>query len=82
MTTTSDRSSKVALPGVRALVTGGSSDIGQVLCRRLAAAGADVAFTYFSDHDGADAARLAVEGEGRRCEVLRANFREDDAPQA
>ncbi len=67
------------LDGARALVTGGSSDIGQVLCARLAAAGADVAFTYFSDHDGAEAARVAVERAGRRCEVLRANFREDEA---
>lgn len=78
----SDRPCTVKLEGVRALVTGGSSDIGQVLCRRLAAAGADVAFTYFSDHDGAEAARAAVESEGRHCEVLRANFREDAAADA
>ena len=50
----------IDLAGKRALVSGGSSDIGRAICLRLARAGATVAFTYFSDHEGAAATRQAL----------------------
>ncbi len=63
------------LAGQTALITGGSGDIGRALCRRLAAAGAEIAFTYFSDHDGAQATAAAIaEASGRPGHVVRANF--------
>lgn len=72
----------VDLAGKRALVSGGSSDIGRAICLRLARAGATVAFTYFSDHEGAAATRQAL------CElgspprsVLRVNFGDEASSQ-
>lgn len=66
---------KLDFSGKRALVTGGSGSIGRAICRSLAASGAEVAFAYFSDHDGAretttELARL----QARRPEVFRVNF--------
>ncbi|WP_428262918.1 SDR family oxidoreductase [Haliangium sp.] len=65
----------VGFENKKALVTGGSGDIGRAMCRRLAAAGAEVGFTYFSDHDGAarTAAEVAAAG-GAPARVFRANF--------
>lgn len=55
-----------ALSGKRALVTGGSRGLGRALCEALSAAGADVAFNYSSDRQGAEAALGAIERNGRR----------------
>ena len=50
----------VDLNGRSALVTGGSGQIGRAICLSLARAGARVAFTYFSNHDGADETAAAL----------------------
>lgn len=50
----------VDLNGKTALVTGGSGEIGRAICLELARAGARVAFTYFSNHDGADETAAAL----------------------
>ncbi len=50
----------VDLNGRTALVTGGSGQIGRAICVALARAGARVAFTYFSNHDGADETAAAL----------------------
>lgn len=65
---------RIDLSGKRALVTGGSGDIGRAICRVLAAAGAEVAFTYFSNRDGADATSAAIAEAGGTSHVVRANF--------
>lgn len=63
------------LDGKRAFVTGGSGGIGRALCVRFAALGAEVAFSYFSDHEAADATAAAVkEAGGRAPLVLRGNL--------
>jgi enoyl-[acyl-carrier protein] reductase III len=66
---------RLELTGKRAFVTGASGDIGRAICRLLAASGADVAFAYFSDHEGAreTAVELSQLQPGSP-EVFRVNF--------
>lgn len=64
----------IDLSGRRALVTGGSRGIGRAVCARLAAAGADVAVGFVSDHDGASETCGLVDGEGRRAAALRGDL--------
>lgn len=49
-----------------ALVTGGSRGIGAAIARKLAAAGADVAFTYQRDEVAAKSVAADIEALGRR----------------
>jgi enoyl-[acyl-carrier protein] reductase III len=63
------------LAGKKALVTGATGDIGRAICRLLASSGAEVAFAYFSDHDGAQETTRDLERlQGRAPDVFRANF--------
>ncbi|MFF4402742.1 SDR family NAD(P)-dependent oxidoreductase [Streptomyces sp. NPDC001480] len=73
----SDLASKVAL------VTGGSRGIGAAVARRLADAGAAVALTYVRAEDRAREVAEAIEADGGRAEVVRADMtRPDDAVEA
>jgi NAD(P)-dependent dehydrogenase (short-subunit alcohol dehydrogenase family) len=65
-----------------ALVGGGSGGIGQAICRELALGGADVALTYNSNRDGAEAAAAAVREAGRRAEIARVDLTDDAAVSA
>ncbi|MET9213894.1 MULTISPECIES: SDR family NAD(P)-dependent oxidoreductase [unclassified Nocardia] len=56
-----------------ALVTGGSRGIGAAIARKLAGAGADVAFTYQRDEIAAKAVAADIEALGRRALPLRAD---------
>ncbi|MED5358046.1 MAG: SDR family NAD(P)-dependent oxidoreductase, partial [Pseudomonadota bacterium] len=67
------------LDGKCALVTGGSGEIGRALCVRLAACGADVIFTFFSNHDGAEETSRAVEAVGGRAIAVRAHLGKEKA---
>jgi 3-oxoacyl-[acyl-carrier protein] reductase len=58
------------LSGKRAVVTGGSRGIGAAMGAALAAAGADVAFTYLGEPHEAEAAEAAVRAAGRRTLVV------------
>ncbi len=66
------------LDGRVALVTGGDSGIGRAVCVAFAKEGADVALTYLSDQEDADARHTAglVRAEGRRCLALPGDLAE------
>ena len=67
--------------GKRVLITGGSGDIGRALCVAFGARGAQVAFTYFSDHDGKRQTELAMEEAGAsEPTTIRCNLRDKSAP--
>lgn len=59
------------LVGKTALVSGGSGDLGGAICRRLAAAGADVAVAYTGNEAGAKAVAAEVEALGRSASIVR-----------
>jgi NAD(P)-dependent dehydrogenase (short-subunit alcohol dehydrogenase family) len=72
---------ELTLAGKAALVTGGSRGIGAAIVRRLAAEGADVAFTYVSAAGEAKVKDVVadVEALGRRAVALQADAADADA---
>jgi 3-oxoacyl-[acyl-carrier protein] reductase len=62
------------LAGRAALVTGGSRGIGAEIVRRLAAEGADVAFTYNTGQAEAEAVAARARGMGRRALTVQADL--------
>ena len=62
-----------------ALVTGGSRGIGAAIVRRLAGEGANVAFTYVTGKDEAEALVKELEATGQRVVALQANSAEANA---
>ena len=70
------------LQGKRALVTGGSRGLGRALCAVLAGYGADVAFNYSSDREGADATLQRILSERRRALAFQASVLDQAALEA
>ncbi|MDP1835391.1 MAG: SDR family oxidoreductase [Chlamydiales bacterium] len=64
---------KDRLKGKIALVTGGSRGIGAAIARRLAKEGADVAFSYHSSSEKAEALAKELEKEGVRAAAFKAD---------
>ena len=64
----------IDLAGKRALVTGGSSGIGESIARTLAVAGADVAINYRSSPDAAQAIAAEIESGGPRALPVAADI--------
>lgn len=64
-----------------ALVTGGSSGIGQGIAQVLAEEGYDIAITYGKNPDGAEKTRAEIEALGRRCFVYQASMHEAHVPE-
>jgi NAD(P)-dependent dehydrogenase (short-subunit alcohol dehydrogenase family) len=67
------------LSGKVALVTGGSRGIGAAIARRLASDGADIALTYTSAADKAQAVAKQIEADGRRALVIKADNADPNA---
>ena len=64
------------LAGMTALITGGDSGIGRAVAALLAREGADVAIVHLCEDVGAEKTRDPVQGESRRCRLIRGNVRD------
>lgn len=71
-----------SLAGKVALVSGGSRGIGRALVTRLAREGCQVAFSYHSARDEAEALVAALTGEGHAVRALQCDVRELASCQA
>ncbi|HYX10570.1 MAG TPA: 3-oxoacyl-[acyl-carrier-protein] reductase [Candidatus Acidoferrum sp.] len=69
----------IDLAGKIALVTGGSRGIGKAISLRLAAQGADVAFSYRGNEAAAAATKSDIEALGRRGLAVQADVSDADA---
>jgi 3-oxoacyl-(acyl-carrier-protein) reductase len=70
------------LEGKISLVTGGSRGIGRAIVNALAEAGADVAFTYVTSTESADALVKSITEKGVRCKSYKANVGSADEMKA
>ncbi|GAB3810756.1 SDR family oxidoreductase [Pontibacter rugosus] len=61
------------LEGKVAVVTGGSSGIGQAIAIAMGKAGAKVVINYYSDEDGAKEAQQQIESAGSQAVIVEAN---------
>jgi 3-oxoacyl-[acyl-carrier protein] reductase len=71
----------IDLTGQTALVTGASRGIGRAAAWLLAQAGADVALTYHTRREDAEAAAMEIRGLGRRAHVAGADLGRPDQVQ-
>ncbi len=65
------------LEGFAALITGADSGIGRAVAVLFAREGADVAVAYHSSDGDAARTKECVEGEGRRCILLKGDVKDD-----
>ncbi len=72
----------IDLSGKSAVVTGGSRGIGRAIALRLAAQGADVAFSYRGNEDAAAATKAEIEALGRRALAFQADVTDPEAADA
>jgi NAD(P)-dependent dehydrogenase (short-subunit alcohol dehydrogenase family) len=59
------------LEGKRALVTGASRGLGQAICQTFAACGADVAFNFGSDREGAENTERQISAYGKQAKSFQ-----------
>jgi NAD(P)-dependent dehydrogenase (short-subunit alcohol dehydrogenase family) len=65
----------------KAFVTGGSRGIGAGIVRVLSGSGYDIAFTYHTKKEEAEALKQEVEAGGRRCFYYQASMEEKEVPE-
>src|SRR5579884_3955580 len=65
------------LDGLKALVTGSDSGIGQAIAIAFAQEGADVLVTYHSDRDGAEETRRRIEAQKRKAALCQLDVRDE-----
>ena len=70
------------LEGKIALITGGSRGIGAAIAKRLAADGANVAFTYTKGADAAASVVREIERAGQKAIAIQADAADSDAVEA
>jgi NAD(P)-dependent dehydrogenase (short-subunit alcohol dehydrogenase family) len=63
----------------KAIITGGDSGIGRAVALIFAKEGADVAILYLNEHRDAEDAARAVRAEGRKCEVISVDLKDEGA---
>jgi len=66
------------LSGKIALITGGDSGIGRAVAIAFAREGADVAVVYLNEHQDAEETKSQVEEEGRTCELIAGDIRDEE----
>lgn len=64
------------LQGLKTLITGGDSGIGRAVAIAFAREGADVAFTYFNEHDDASDTQHLIAEAGRQVLTIPADLRQ------
>ena len=64
-----------------AFITGGSRGIGSGISEALAAEGYDIAFTYSTAHDEAEALAEKIRASGRRCFYYQADLQNANVPE-
>jgi 3-oxoacyl-[acyl-carrier protein] reductase len=72
----------IDLSGKAALVTGGSRGIGRAIALRLAAQGADVAFSYRGNEAAAKEAAAGCEGLGRKAVAIQGDVSDPESAEA
>jgi 3-oxoacyl-[acyl-carrier protein] reductase len=72
----------IDLSGKSAVVTGGSRGIGRAIALRLAAQGADVAFSYRGNEAAAKETASAIEGLGRKALAIQADVSDPESADA
>jgi 3-oxoacyl-[acyl-carrier protein] reductase len=68
-----------SLTGKAALITGGSKGIGAGIVRRLAAEGANVAFTFSTSEESAQLLVHEIEAEGGKAMAIKADSTSTEA---
>ncbi len=66
------------LNGKVALITGGDSGIGRAIAVLFAKEGADIAIIYFDEEGDANETKEYIEGEGRRCTLIKGDIGDEN----
>lgn len=69
----------IDLTGKTVLVTGGSGQLGRVMCRTFAECGADVIIHYNSNKEQAEASAEVVRACGRKAFIVQADITDEDS---